>query len=265
MTHEPTHHPETRSRRRDHLKHEMVKLTSLRSTYIVSALGLLLSLAMCAMTTWGLTESMATTSMEELTPLVLRTAVPALIVVAVVAVVAVTACRDDIDNGTFAYSVLRVASKRDAWLGKMVVVIGLAALYGVVVALADLTLMRLMQPDLDGASVGTWLGAPVAFGAVAAGWASMGLALAAFLPTTGTAVVGVLALPLIIEPAVTSALGDSLVKDFLPFGAGLALLGGEGGTVADRQLPMAASGAVFVLFLLVTAWSGILRVRTLDV
>lgn len=262
MTHEPRHRRETRSRHRDHLRHEMVKLISLRSTYIAPGLGLLLSLAMCAITTWGLTESMAAISMEELTPLVLRTAVPALIVVAVVAV---TACRDDIDNGTFAYSVLRVASKRDAWLSKMVVVIGLAALYGVVVALADLTLMRLMQPDLDGASVGMWLGAPVAFGAVAAGWASMGLALAAFLPTTGTAVIGVLALPLIIEPAVTSALGDSLVKDFLPFGAGLALLGGEGGTVADRQLPMAASGAVFVLFLLVTAWSGVRRVRTLDV
>jgi hypothetical protein len=192
----------------------------------------------------------------------LRTSIPALVCVMVLAVGAV---RGDVDSGVWRLSTLRTVDRSTAWAAKALAVTALAAALGVVLALADLAVVAVVLVEPDGAgrmSVASGTAICLTFALVTAGWAALGLAAGALLPTTGAALAAALGLPLVIEPAL-GATGDAW-SDLLPFSAGFATLGGGSSLFEDPAIGVGGSAAVFVGCSLLALLVGGLRVRTAD-
>lgn len=248
------------------LRQEWLKLSTLRSTRWAALAAVLLTAAFAWLGGQAarLVEDSAgrVLAPAELLSLMLRTNPPVLIAVGVLGAAAVTA---DVRHRVVVPTLLQHPRRVRVWAAKAIVVASLSAgvaLAGVAAAVA--VLVSTSSWGVSGASAGALVPA-AAYVGLAVGWSLVGLATGAVVGSQAGAVALLLLLPDVVEPvarvALTTAGGASATfAEFLPFGAGSALITPPGGTdgvlFVARELPAVASLAVFVVFVALVLAAG---------
>ncbi len=241
-------------------RHELAKLLTLRGTWWSGGLAVALAAPLCWLTAHAMSGEPGA-SVDSVTRLALRTSIPALVCVMVLAVGSV---RADVDSGVWRLSTLRVRGRSGAWTAKSVAVTSVAAGLGIVIAMVELLVVAIVLGGGDGIESLLWSGLAIGgtFALVMAGWAALGMAAGALLPTTGAALAVALGLPLVIEPAL--AAGGGRWADLLPFASGFATLGGGSSLFDDPWIGVGGSAVLFVSAAVAAVVAGGWRARTAD-
>jgi hypothetical protein len=229
------------------LRHELMKVATLRSTWIGSAVALAVSLLLAQVTARALGAMPAGSvgSPTELVQIVLRTSTPSLVAAAVLGV---SSIRGEVRDGVLRMSLLRCPDRDELLRAKVATLAVVAGTLGAGCALAGILSVQL-GAGLGAVPVSTWLLGVLAHVLLAVGWAWVGLAAGVVIPHFAGAVAGVLAVPFILEPALGAVLGEGAAA--LPFRSGSWLYTWLGGTTsfdgAGSQLAAMPFGALLVV------------------
>ncbi len=213
--------------------HELVKLLTLRSTYVGAATVVVLSALLATLTARALGLAGSVADSTGVVHLVLRTSTPALVMAAVLGAASV---RGELRDGVLRLTVLAAPARRGVLLAKG---LALGVVTGCVAAVSALAAIGAVQLTGKPVPPGTWVVGALAHVLVALGWSVAGMCAGVLVPHVAGAVAVTLALPFAVEPALAASLPGSPVTTALPFRSALSAY-----DVLDHADAVTASGTL---------------------
>lgn len=251
----------------DAVRYELVRLRTLRSTWWLSALAIVLTVALATLVSLAIRSSTTINENGEVTPQLLLQdelvfiltagagTIPIPFAAVFMAMIGIFAFGHEYRHGTVR-STLATLPRRDAVVAaKVLTMIAWAVAVSVICLLLTNGITRLVlgsRVSDAGLPTGTWLRTSLGFVVLVVLWAVLGLALAGLFRSVPAAIVTVLVIPLVVEPIIfvvltnVSALErfEDLVR-FLPFNAGKQMLNVTvPGTPPDPLIPSPLAGGL---------------------